>query len=147
LGTKDFHYDSLRIKNVERGTKNEMKPVSSSSAPAAIGPYSQAIVSGGFVFCSGQLGLDPATGQFAAADTAGQTQQVLLNLRAVLEAAGSGMQQVLKTTVFLTDLNDFVAMNAAFEKAFGAHKPARSTVEVKRLPKDARVEIECLAVV
>ena len=124
-----------------------MKSVTSSSAPKAVGPYSQAIEAGGFVFCSGQLGLDPATGQFSATDTAGQARQVLQNLTAVLEAAGSGLRQVVKTTVFLADMNDFTVMNAEYEKAFGTHKPARSTVEVKRLPKDARVEIECVAAV
>jgi 2-iminobutanoate/2-iminopropanoate deaminase len=124
-----------------------MNSISSPSAPKAIGPYSQAIVAGGFVFCSGQLGLDPVSGQFAAADTAAQVRQALQNLAAVLEAAGSGLRQVVKTTVFLADMNDFTAMNAEYEKVFGAHKPARSTVEVKRLPKDARVEIECIAVV
>lgn len=124
-----------------------MKPITTSSAPKAVGPYSQAVVSGGFVFCSGQLGLDPATGSFAVADTAGQARQVLQNLAAVLEAAGSGLPHVVKTTVFLADMNDFAAMNAEYEKAFGTHKPARSTVEVRRLPKDARVEIECIATV
>jgi len=124
-----------------------MKTITSSSAPKAVGPYSQAIAAGGFVFCSGQLGLDPATGLLAAADTAGQARQVLWNLTAVLDAAGSGLRQVVKTTVFLADMNDFAAMNAEYEKAFGVHKPARSTVEVKRLPKDARVEIECIATV
>ena len=123
-----------------------MKTIASPQAPQAVGPYSQAVVAGGFVFCSGQLGLSPATGQFAAIDTAGQARQVLQNLAAVLEAAGSGLRQVVKCTVFLADLNDFAVMNAEYEKAFGAHKPARSTIEVKRLPKDARVEIECLAV-
>ncbi|MEI8242548.1 MAG: RidA family protein [bacterium] len=124
-----------------------MNAISSPAAPRAIGPYSQAIVAGGFVFCSGQLGLDPATGAFAAPDVAGQVQQVLRNLSAVLEAAGSGLRQVVKTTVFLADMNDFAVMNAEYEKAFGTHKPARSTIEVKRLPKDARVEIECIATV
>ena len=124
-----------------------MKTIASPQAPNAVGPYAQAVVAGGFVFCSGQLGLDPATGQFAAADTAGQARQVLRNLAAVLEAAGSSLRQVTKCTVFLADLNDFAAMNAEYEKAFGAHKPARSTVEVKRLLRDARVEIECFAVV
>jgi len=123
-----------------------MKTIASPQAPQAVGPYSQAMVAGGFVFCSGQLGLNPATGQFAAADTAGQARQVLQNLAAVLEAAGSSLRLVVKCTVFLADLNDFAAMNAEYEKAFGAHKPARSTIEVKRLPKDARVEIECIAV-
>ena len=124
-----------------------MKSISSPAAPAAVGPYSQAIVAGGFVFCSGQLGLDAATGNFVSADTTAQARQVLQNLSAVLEAAGSGLRQVVKTTVFLADMNDFAAMNAEYEKAFGDHKPARSTVEVKRLPKNARVEIECIAIV
>ena len=124
-----------------------MNLIATSAAPKAVGPYSQAIVAGGFVFCSGQLGLDPATGNFVAADTAGQTRQVLQNMAAVLEAAGSGMRQVVKATVFLTDMNDFAAMNAEFEKAFAGHKPARAAVEVRRLPKDARVEIECIATV
>ena len=122
-----------------------MNLVSTPTAPKAIGPYSQAIVAGGFVFCSGQLGLDPVSGQFAAADAAGQTRQALQNLAAVLDAAGSGLPRVTKTTVFLADLNDFTAMNAVYEQVFGDHKPARSTVEVKRLPKDGRVEIECIA--
>jgi len=124
-----------------------MHPIASPAAPPAVGPYAQALVAGGFVFCSGQLGLDPATGQFAAADTAGQARQALQNLAAVLDAAGSGLRMVVKTTVFLADLNDFAAMNAVYEQAFGSHKPARSTIEVRRLPKDARIEIECIAAV
>jgi 2-iminobutanoate/2-iminopropanoate deaminase len=124
-----------------------MKKIETKQAPAAVGPYAQAIVAGGFVFCAGQLGLDFATGTLVAADTASQTRQVLKNLSAVLEAAGSGLNQVTKTTVFLADMNEFAAMNVEYEKAFGGHKPARSTVEVKRLPKDARIEIECIAVV
>ena len=124
-----------------------MKSITTPLAPKAVGPYSQAIVAGGFVFCSGQLGLDPAIGQLAAADIAGQARQVLQNLSAVLEASGSGLRHVVKTTVFPADMNDFAVLNAEYEKAFGTHKPARSTVEVKRLPKDARVEIECIATV
>ena len=123
-----------------------MRTISTPTAPAAIGPYSQAVSAGGFVFCSGQLGLDPATGKFVAADTAGQTRQALANLGAVLAASGSDLRQVVKATVFLADLNDFAAMNAEFEKAFGGHKPARAAIEAKRLPKDARVEIDCIAV-
>ncbi len=123
-----------------------MQSIATAAAPAAVGPYAQAVKVGGLVFCSGQLGLDPATGQFAATDTAGQARQVLCNLAAVLAAAGSSLGQVVKVTVFLTDLNDFAALNAEYAAAFGDHKPARSTVEVKRLPKDARVEIECIAV-
>jgi 2-iminobutanoate/2-iminopropanoate deaminase len=124
-----------------------MHITSTPAAPQAIGPYSQAILAGGLVFCSGQLGLDPATGQFAAPDTAGQTRQALLNLSAVLEASGSAVRRVVKCTVFLADMNDFAAMNEEYAKAFGSHKPARSTVEVRRLPRDARVEIECVATV
>ena len=124
-----------------------MNPVDTSAAPQAVGPYAQAVQAGGFVFCSGQLGLDPKTGQLVAAGTAEQTRQVLQNLAAVLEAAGSGLRLVTKVTVFLADMNDFAAMNAEYAKAFGSHKPARSTVEVRRLPKDARVEIECIAIV
>ncbi len=123
-----------------------MQSITTAAAPAAVGPYAQAVKVGGLVFCSGQLGLDPATGQFAATDTAGQARQVLRNLATVLTAAGSSLAQVVKVTVFLTDLNDFVALNAEYAAAFGEHKPARSTVEVSRLPKDARVEIECIAV-
>ncbi len=123
-----------------------MQSIATAAAPAALGPYAQAVMAGGLVFCSGQLGLDPATGQFAATDTAGQARQVLRNLAAVLAAAGSSLGQVVKVTVFLTDLNDFAALNAEYAAAFGDHKPARSTVEVSRLPKDARVEIECIAV-
>ncbi|MFZ4398100.1 MAG: Rid family detoxifying hydrolase, partial [Kiritimatiellia bacterium] len=115
-----------------------MNPIDTSAAPQAVGPYAQAVQAGGFVFCSGQLGLDPKTGQLAAVGTAEQTRQVLQNLAAVLEAAGSGLRLVTKVTVFLTDMNDFAAMNAEYAKAFGTHKPARSTVEVRRLPKDAR---------
>jgi len=123
-----------------------MRTVATPAAPATIGPYAQAVTAGGFVFCSGQLGLDPKTGQFAAADTAGQTRQALANLAAVLAAAGSDLRQVVKTTVFLADLNDFAAMNAEFEKAFAGHKPARAAIEARRLPRDAKVEIEAIAV-
>lgn len=124
-----------------------MKTVVSPSAPAAVGPYSQAVVAGGFVFCSGQLGLVPATGQLAGPDIASQARQALANLSAVLDAAGSGLRQVVKTTVFLADMNDFAVMNGIYQQAFGDARPARSTVEVKRLPKDARFEIEAVAVI
>lgn len=124
-----------------------MKLITSPLAPKAVGPYAQAIVAGGFVFCSGQLGLDPATGSFVAADTASQARQALQNLSSVLEAAGSGLRQVVKVMVFLTDMNEFAVLNAEFEKAFGTHKPARAAVEVRRLPKDGRVEIDCIATV
>lgn len=120
--------------------------VSTDKAPGAIGPYSQAVVTGGFVFCSGQIPIDPATGEFVSNDVAEQTDQVLKNLSAVLEAAGSGLDGVVKTTVFLADMNDFAAMNEVYGEYFSENKPARATVQAARLPRDARVEIECVAV-
>lgn len=114
-------------------------------APEAIGPYAQATVAGGWVFCSGQLGFDPAGGPLAA-DTASQARQALANLRAVLEAAGSGMAAVAKATVFLTDLADFTAVNAVYAEAFGPHRPARVCVQVAALPKGAKVEIDAVAI-
>lgn len=114
-------------------------------APDAIGPYSQAVTANGFVFTSGQIPIDPATGQFVPGGIAEQTQQVLKNLAAVLEAAGSSLQQVVKTTVFLADMQDFTAMNEVYATFFGAEPPARSTVQAARLPRDARVEIDVVA--
>lgn len=119
--------------------------VSTDAAPGAIGPYSQAIKVNGMVFCSGQIPIDSATGEFAAEDVSGQTEQVLKNLSAVLEAAGSSLDSVVKTTVFLADMNDFSAMNEVYGKFFSTNKPARATVQAARLPRDARVEIECIA--
>jgi len=113
--------------------------VSTEAAPGAIGPYSQAIKVNGMVFCSGQIPIDPATGQFASEDVTGQTEQVLKNLSAVLEASGSSLEQVVKTTVFLADMNDFSAMNEVYGKFFSTNKPARATVQAARLPRDARV--------
>jgi 2-iminobutanoate/2-iminopropanoate deaminase len=126
-----------------------MKNINTPNAPEAIGPYSQAILVRNFdnlLFCSGQLPINPATGAIEVAGPAEQTMQVLLNLRAVLYAAGSSLSQVVKTTVFLTDMGDFPFMNKVYEEMFAGHKPARSTVEVSRLPKNARVEIEAIAV-
>ncbi|HST52698.1 MAG TPA: RidA family protein [Pyrinomonadaceae bacterium] len=114
-------------------------------APQAIGPYSQAVVAGGFVFTSGQIPTDPATGQFVAGGIAEQTEQVLRNVSKVLEAAGTGLGRVVRTTVFLADMNDFAAMNEVYGKFFGDGPPARSTVEAARLPRDARVEIDVIA--
>jgi len=121
--------------------------VASSDAPAAIGPYSQAIVSGGFVFTSGQVALDPATGQLVGADVAEQTEQALRNLTAVLARAGCTPKDVVRTTVFLRDMADFSAMNAVYGRFFGERPPARSTVAVAGLPRDARVEIDVVACV
>jgi 2-iminobutanoate/2-iminopropanoate deaminase len=124
-----------------------MKSIHTEKAPQAIGPYSQAIATGGLVFSAGQVAIDPATGELVAGDTTAQTRQVLKNLAAVLAAAGTGLGQVVKTTVFLKNFDDFAAMNAVYAEAFGDHKPARSTVEVVRLPKNALVEIEAIAIV
>ncbi len=114
-------------------------------APQPIGPYSQAIQSGGELYCSGQIPLDPETGEIVPGDAAVQTERVIENLGAILCAAGFHFEDVVKTTVFLVDMNDFPAVNAVYEKYFGAGKPARSTVAVAALPRGARVEIECLA--
>jgi len=122
-----------------------MDIIKTAGAPEAIGPYAQAIVANGMVFCSGQIPISPTSGLIEAEGAAEQTRQVLLNVRAVLEAAGSGLGRVVKTTVFLTDINDFPAVNAVYAELFGGHTPARSTVQVARLPKGAKVEIDALA--
>ena len=122
-----------------------METIIAPKAPAALGPYSAAIRVGELIFTSGQIPADPATGELAPGGIAQQTEQSLKNLSAVLEAAGSGLDQVIKTTCFLTDMADFAAFNAAYGKYFSDHKPARSTVAVKALPKGALVEIECVA--
>ena len=119
--------------------------IKTESAPAAIGPYSQAVRAGGFIFASGQIPLDPKTGEFVAGGVAEQTEQVMRNLSAVLEAAGSGMERIVKTTVFLADMNDFAAMNEVYGRYFKENPPARATVQAARLPRDARVEIEVTA--
>jgi 2-iminobutanoate/2-iminopropanoate deaminase len=116
-------------------------------APAAIGPYSQAIRAGGFVFCSGQIPTDPATGEFVQGGIAEQTEQVLKNLAAVLEAAGSSLDRIVKTTVFLADMKEFSGMNEVYAKFFEGAPPARATVAAAGLPRDARVEIEAVALV
>ena len=122
-----------------------METIIAPKAPAALGPYSAAIKVGELIFTSGQIPADPATGELAPGGIAQQTEQSLKNLSAVLEAAGSGLDKVIKTTCFLTDMADFAAFNAAYGKYFSDHKPARSTVAVKALPKGALVEIECVA--
>lgn len=121
--------------------------VETADAPAAIGPYSQAIVCGGLVFTAGQIPLDPVTGEVVEGDVGEQTVRVLRNLEAVLAAAGAALDTVVKTTVFLRDMNDFGAMNAVYERFFGEHRPARSTVQAARLPRDVGVEIEVIAAV
>src|SRR5262245_6535705 len=125
---------------------SDRRIVQTSQAPAAIGPYSQGIVSGGFVHCSGQIAIDPATGGFGAGDLVQQAERALANLRAVVEAAGSSLDQVVKCTVFLTDMRDFQAFNEVYARCFAGPKPpARSTVAVAGLPKGARVEVDCVA--
>ena len=128
---------------------NDKRTVQTADAPKALGPYSQAVVANGFVFCAGQIPLDPATGDLVKGGVAEQTQQVLKNLRAVLKAAGSDLERAVKTTVFIKNMNDFAVMNEVYGKPeyFGASTPARSTVEVARLPRDVLVEIEVVALV
>jgi 2-iminobutanoate/2-iminopropanoate deaminase len=124
----------------------QQKEIRTDNAPAPIGPYSQAIEANGFVFCSGQIPLDAKTGQLVGDTPAAQAEKVLDNVRAVLEAAGLGMSDVVKTTIFLIDMKAFPEVNAVYEKKMGGHRPARSTIAVAGLPKGAQVEIECLAV-
>ncbi len=119
--------------------------VSTEKAPKALGPYSQAIKAGGFVWCSGQIPIDPAVNAVTATTIEDQTRQAIANLKNVLEAAGAGLDKVVKTTVFISDMNDFAALNAVYAELFGETKPARSCVQVARLPKDVKVEIEAVA--
>lgn len=129
-------YDSREMKHI----------VSTEKAPKAIGPYSQAVKWNSTVFLSGQIPLDPATGQLIDGDIAAQTERVLENIRAVLESAGSSLDKVLKTTVFLKNMGDFPAMNEVYGRYFVSDPPARSTVEAARLPRDVQVEIDCIAI-
>ncbi|MBK7598852.1 MAG: RidA family protein [Acidobacteria bacterium] len=122
-----------------------METIQTDLAPKAIGPYSQAIKAGGLVFTSGQIPLDPSTMQVVEGDIQKQTELVLNNLKAVLEAAGTSIDRVVKTTVFLADMNDFAAMNEVYASFFSSNKPARSTVQAARLPRDVSVEIEAIA--
>lgn len=122
-----------------------MKTISTTAAPAAIGPYSQAVEANGFVFASGQLPIDPLTGQFPEGGVKEQTRQSLLNAQAILREAGLELQNVVKTTVFLASMDDFAAMNEVYSSFFSEPFPARSAVAVKTLPKGALVEIECIA--
>ena len=121
--------------------------ISTEMAPGAIGPYSQAIKTGNMIFCSGQIPIDPSTGEFVSQDVSEQTEQVFKNLTAVLKAAGASLDDVVKTTVFLADMGEFAAMNDVYARHFVDNKPARATVQAAKLPRDARVEIECIAVV
>jgi 2-iminobutanoate/2-iminopropanoate deaminase len=125
--------------------KTLKKIIATENAPQAIGPYSQAVEYGGLIYCSGQIPLDPSTGQMTEGGVAEQTVRVLENLKAVLEAAGSGLECVLKTTCFLKDMGEFAAMNEVYARYFSTAPPARATVEAARLPRDVRVEIECVA--
>lgn len=119
--------------------------IQTEKAPAAIGPYSQAIAAGDCVFVSGQIGLDPASGELKGADLDTQARQALSNLAAILKAAGCGLNQVAAADVFLTDMKDFAPFNRIYEEFFGSHRPARAVVAVKELPKNAVVEIKCIA--
>ena len=119
--------------------------ISTEHGPKAIGPYSQAVKANGFVFTAGQVALDPVTGSVVGTEIKAQTERVMENLKGIVEAAGSTMHKVVKTTVFLKDMNDFAAMNEVYARYFPAAPPARSSVEVSRLPKDVRVEIEVVA--
>ncbi len=122
-----------------------MKSVATSNAPRAIGPYSQAVITGNLVFCSGQIPLDPETMEIVGDTITEQANRVFMNLAGLLEAAGSGLQKVVKTTVSLKDMSEFTAMNEEYARHFGDHRPARAAVEVARLPKDVRIEIDAIA--
>ncbi len=124
---------------------SDLSFVKTDQAPGAIGPYSQAVSVDGWVFCSGQIPIDPATGELVGGDIAAQTDQVLKNLTAVLVAAGAGLSNVVKTTVFLADMGDFSGMNEVYARHFGDHRPARAAVAVRTLPKNVDVEIEAIA--
>jgi len=124
---------------------SHLKSVATEHAPGAIGPYSQAVSVDGWVFCSGQIPLDPATGELVQGDIGIQTDRVLKNLAAVLEAAGGSLSHVVKTTVFLADMGDFAGMNEVYARHFGGHRPARAAVAVRTLPKNVDVEIEAVA--
>lgn len=125
----------------------ERQAIHTDNAPKAIGPYSQAIRAGNFIFCSGQLGIDPSTGNLVNGGVEAETRRALQNLSAVLQAAGTSLEHVVKTTVFLLDMNDFAKMNAVYAEFFPTNPPARSTIQVARLPRDGHVEIEVIALV
>ncbi len=122
-----------------------MQMIISPSAPSAVGPYSHAVLANGTLYCSGQLPINPSTGKIETTDIQKQTLQVITNLRSVLGSANMSLTNIVKATVFLKDMNNFQEMNTVYSQEFGSHKPARSTIEVARLPMDAMVEIECIA--
>ena len=124
-----------------------IETIATENAPKALGPYSQALKAGGFIYCSGQIPINPATNTIEAVTIEDQTRQAITNLKNVLEAAGAGLDKVVKTTVFISDMNDFAALNAVYAEMFGDTKPARSCVQVARLPKDVKLEIEAIAAV
>ncbi len=124
-----------------------MKKIIAKRAPAAIGPYSHAVLHNNIAYLSGQIALDPQSMELVATSIKVQTEQVITNIEAVLTEMGAGLENIIKTTVFLSSMNDFSDMNSVYEKRFGSHKPARSTIEVARLPKSALVEIECIAAI
>lgn len=124
---------------------SELHPVKTDKAPGAIGPYSQAVEVDGWVFCSGQIPMDPATGELVTGDIGVQTDMVLKNVAAVMEAAGASLSRIVKTTVFLADMGDFAGMNEVYSQHFGDHRPARAAVAVRTLPKNVDVEIEAIA--
>ncbi len=126
---------------------SDMRFVATNDAPKAIGPYSQGVIANGFLYSAGQIALDPATMVLVGSDVTAQTERVLRNLEAILHEAGSSLGRVVKTTVFLADMGDFAAMNEVYAKHFGEHRPARSTVAAKTLPKNALVEIDVIALV
>jgi 2-iminobutanoate/2-iminopropanoate deaminase len=134
----------MNVHSNERSKLMDRKVISTTNSPQAIGPYSQAVVAGDLVFCSGQVPLTP-DGQLVEGDISVQTRQVLSNLRGLLQASGSSLERVVKTTVFLSDMGDFAAMNAVYGEFFTSEPPSRSTVQVARLPRDVRVEIEAVA--
>ena len=123
----------------------KLNSVSTDKAPAAIGPYSQAVTCGNLLFCSGQIALDPQSGELVKGDVAVQTERVMNNIAAILSASGAGFDDVIKTTIYLVDMADFAALNEVYGRCFQGHKPARSTVAVKELPRGALVEIEVIA--
>jgi 2-iminobutanoate/2-iminopropanoate deaminase len=147
-----FAFCLVRIRSLfQRGWREVVYTVkqiiSTNDAPKAIGPYSQGVRVGNFIFVSGQIPIDPSTGEFVSGGIAEQTERVLLNISAVLSASGTSLENVVKTTVFLADMNDFAAMNEVYAKFFSENPPARATVQAARLPRDAKVEIEVIAVV